>query len=128
MLVAALNRTIGGQGPARLPTIDDVAQLYAEEAEHGAPAGARRGGRVAEPVIEDACQVAWSRLLIHRRGRGAPRRAWLVRVAGPRRAAAEALTAAASADAHAELSLERAASERRRRVDRPPSRPARAVA
>ena len=61
--------------------LDDVARLYVEEAVR-----VRRIVRMsvtASPaVIEDACQVAWSRLLIHRaRLRRESARAWLVRVA-----------------------------------------------
>ncbi len=70
-----------GQGPGTLTDVDDVAQLYAEEA-----IIVRRLVRrevVASPaLIEDACQVAWTRLLIHRaRVRRDSARAWLVRVA-----------------------------------------------
>jgi len=64
-----------------LEDVEDVALLYVEEA-----ARVRRLVRtnVTAPsaVIEDACQVAWSRLLIHRaRLRRDSARAWLVRVA-----------------------------------------------
>src|ERR1700684_149135 len=64
-----------------LVDLDDVARLYVEEA-----VKVRRIVRMsvtASPaVIEDACQVAWSRLLIHRaRLRRESARAWLVRVA-----------------------------------------------
>ena len=64
-----------------LDDLDDVARLYAEEAVR-----VRRIVRMsvtAPPaVIEDACQVAWCRLLIHRaRLRRESARAWLVRVA-----------------------------------------------
>jgi RNA polymerase sigma factor (sigma-70 family) len=64
-----------------LDDLDAVARLYAEEAVR-----VRRIVRMsvtAPPaVIEDACQVAWSRLLIHRaRLRRESARAWLVRVA-----------------------------------------------
>ena len=64
-----------------LEDVEDVARLYVEEA-----ARVRRLVRtnVTAPsaVIEDACQVAWSRLLIHRaRLRRDSARAWLVRVA-----------------------------------------------
>src|ERR1700722_10137148 len=64
-----------------LDDLDDVARLYVEEAVR-----VRRIVRMsvtAPPaVIEDACQVAWSRLLIHRaRLRRESARAWLVRVA-----------------------------------------------
>jgi RNA polymerase sigma factor (sigma-70 family) len=70
-------------GPDRglLIDLDDVARLYVEEAVR-----VRRIVRMsvtASPaVIEDACQVAWTRLLIHRaRLRRESARAWLVRVA-----------------------------------------------
>jgi RNA polymerase sigma factor (sigma-70 family) len=64
-----------------LDDLDDVARLYAEEAVR-----VRRIVRMsvtAPPaVIEDACQIAWSRLLIHRaRLRRDSARAWLIRVA-----------------------------------------------
>jgi RNA polymerase sigma factor (sigma-70 family) len=64
-----------------LEDLEEVARLYVEEAVR-----VRRLVRmnVAAPpaVIEDACQVAWTRLLIHRgRLRRESARAWLVRVA-----------------------------------------------
>jgi RNA polymerase sigma factor (sigma-70 family) len=64
-----------------LVDLDDVARLYGVEA-----ARVRRIVRMsvtAPPaVIEDACQVAWTRLVIHRaRLRRESARAWLVRVA-----------------------------------------------
>jgi RNA polymerase sigma factor (sigma-70 family) len=64
-----------------LDDLDDIARLYAKEAVR-----VRRIVRMsvtAPPaVIEDACQVAWCRLLIHRtRLRRESARAWLVRVA-----------------------------------------------
>jgi RNA polymerase sigma factor (sigma-70 family) len=70
-----------GRGVGLLDDLDDVARLYAEEAVR-----VRRIVRMsvtAPPaVIEDACQVAWCRLLIHRaRLRRESARAWLVRVA-----------------------------------------------
>ncbi len=70
-----------GHDGGRLDELDDVARLYMEEAMR-----IRRIVRMsvsAPPaVIEDACQVAWSRLLIHRtRLRRESARAWLVRVA-----------------------------------------------
>src|ERR1700749_1631970 len=66
---------------ATLRDLDDVATLYREEA-----ASIRRivGAHVSAPpaVIEDACQVAWCRLLIPRaRLRPESARAWLVQVA-----------------------------------------------
>jgi RNA polymerase sigma factor (sigma-70 family) len=74
---------VGGAGGDRglLADLDDVAQLYVEEAGR-----VRRivHMSVAAPsaVIEDACQVAWTRLVIHRaRLRRESARAWLVRVA-----------------------------------------------
>jgi RNA polymerase sigma factor (sigma-70 family) len=67
--------------PDGLDDVDDVARLYGEEAVR-----VRKLVRlhvVASPaLVEDACQVAWCRLLIHRRRvRRASARAWLVRVA-----------------------------------------------
>jgi RNA polymerase sigma factor (sigma-70 family) len=73
----------GGAEPdgGLLVDLDDVARLYGEEAVR-----VRRIVRMsvtAPPaLIEDACQVAWTRLLIHRaRLRRESARAWLVRVA-----------------------------------------------
>jgi RNA polymerase sigma factor (sigma-70 family) len=70
-----------GRDGGLLVDLDDVAQLYVEEA-----ISVRRIVRMsvtASPaVIEDACQVAWTRLVIHRaRLRRDSARAWLVRVA-----------------------------------------------
>ncbi len=70
-----------GRDRGLLIDLDDVARLYVEEA-----VSVRRIVRMnvtASPaVIEDACQVAWTRLLIHRaRLRRESARAWLVRVA-----------------------------------------------
>ena len=70
-----------GRDRGLLVDLDDVAQLYVEEAVR-----LRRIVRMnvtASPaVIEDACQVAWTRLVIHRaRLRRESARAWLVRVA-----------------------------------------------
>ncbi len=70
-----------GHDDGLLVDIDDVARLYLQEAVR-----VRRIVRMsvaASPaVIEDACQVAWTRLLIHRaRLRRESARAWLVRVA-----------------------------------------------
>jgi RNA polymerase sigma factor (sigma-70 family) len=70
----------GGNG-GLLNDLDAVARLYVEEA-----VSVRRIVRMsvtASPaVIEDACQVAWTRLFIHRaRLRRESARAWLVRVA-----------------------------------------------
>jgi RNA polymerase sigma factor (sigma-70 family) len=75
-LAATVDREAGLLGD-----VDDVARLYVEEAVR-----VRRIVRMcvtAPPaVIEDACQIAWSRLLIHRaRLRRESARAWLVRVA-----------------------------------------------
>jgi RNA polymerase sigma factor (sigma-70 family) len=64
-------RVIGG--------IADVAELYAGRARQ-VQRLVRRGARASEPVIEDACQVAWSRLVAHRRRvRRDTAVAWLVR-------------------------------------------------
>ena len=70
-----------GREAGLLDDLDDVARFYVEESVR-----VRRIVRMsvtAPPaVIEDACQVAWSRLLIHRaRLRRESARAWLVRVA-----------------------------------------------
>jgi RNA polymerase sigma factor (sigma-70 family) len=70
-----------GRNDGFLVDLDDVARLYVEEA-----ISVRRIVRMsvtASPaVIEDSCQVAWTRLLIHRaRLRRESARAWLVRVA-----------------------------------------------
>jgi RNA polymerase sigma factor (sigma-70 family) len=70
-----------GRAAGLLDDLDDVARFYVEESVR-----VRRIVRMsvtAPPaVIEDACQVAWSRLLIHRaRLRRESARAWLVRVA-----------------------------------------------
>jgi RNA polymerase sigma factor (sigma-70 family) len=70
-----------GRDRGLLVDLDDVARLYVEEAVR-----VRRIVRMsvtASPaVVEDACQVAWTRLLIHRaRLRRESARAWLVRVA-----------------------------------------------
>jgi RNA polymerase sigma factor (sigma-70 family) len=81
--VGATPLSAGGDGhdSRLLEDVEDVARLYVEEA-----ARVRRLVRtnVTAPsaVIEDACQIAWSRLLIHRaRLRRDSARAWLVRVA-----------------------------------------------
>jgi RNA polymerase sigma factor (sigma-70 family) len=70
-----------GRDPGLLIDLDDVTRLYVDEA-----VSVRRIVQMnvmASPaVIEDACQVAWTRLLIHRaRLRRESARAWLVRVA-----------------------------------------------
>jgi RNA polymerase sigma factor (sigma-70 family) len=70
-----------GRAAGLLDDLDDVARFYVEESVR-----VRRIVRMsvtAPPaVIEDACQVAWSRLLIHRaRLRRESARAWLIRVA-----------------------------------------------
>jgi RNA polymerase sigma factor (sigma-70 family) len=70
-----------GRDDGFLVDLDDVARLYVEEA-----ISVRRIVRMsvaASPaVVEDACQVAWTRLLIHRaRLRRGSARAWLIRVA-----------------------------------------------
>jgi RNA polymerase sigma factor (sigma-70 family) len=70
-----------GRDPGLLIDLDDVARLYVDEA-----VSVRRIVQMnvmASPaVIEDACQVAWTRLLVHRaRLRRESARAWLVRVA-----------------------------------------------
>jgi RNA polymerase sigma factor (sigma-70 family) len=64
-----------------LDDLDDIARLYREEA-----VSVRRLVRLqvvaSSALVEDACQVAWCRLLIHRsRVRRESARAWLVQVA-----------------------------------------------
>jgi RNA polymerase sigma factor (sigma-70 family) len=59
----------------------DVAQLYATHAGRLCQT-VRRGVRAPEPVIEDACQFAWSRLFHHRtRVQHEAALAWLVKTA-----------------------------------------------
>ena len=78
----ARDRSAAATGPQDvLADLDEVARLYGEEAVR-----IRKLVRmqvVASPaLVEDACQVAWCRLLIHRaRVRRESTRAWLVRVA-----------------------------------------------
>jgi RNA polymerase sigma factor (sigma-70 family) len=61
--------------------IGDVAELYAASAGRVAQQ-VRHGIRAPEPVIEDACQVAWSRLIHHRgRVRRETAIAWVVKTA-----------------------------------------------
>lgn len=51
--------------PPASPSTPDLAQLYAQHARQ-LERRVRRGIRVPQPVVEDACQLAWSRLLRHR--------------------------------------------------------------
>jgi RNA polymerase sigma factor (sigma-70 family) len=79
--MAIAQRPVGAAPPDSLDDVDDIARLYREEAVR-----IRKLVRlhvVASPaLVEDACQVAWCRLLIHRaRVRRGSARAWLVRVA-----------------------------------------------
>ncbi|MBV9819149.1 MAG: sigma-70 family RNA polymerase sigma factor [Solirubrobacterales bacterium] len=73
-------RTAGGGGAAP-GTLEDVGELYAQHA-----ASVRRrvgaGVRAPDPLIEDACQIAWSRLVHHRtRVHRETATSWLVRTA-----------------------------------------------
>jgi RNA polymerase sigma factor (sigma-70 family) len=62
-------------------SIADVAELYAGQAGQVSRL-VRSGVRASEPVIEDACQFAWSRLVDHRqRVHRDTAVAWLVRTA-----------------------------------------------
>lgn len=109
--IAVVDRpVVSATREAVLDDLDDVARLYREEAVR-----IRKLVRmqvVASPaLVEDACQIAWCRLLIHRaRVRRESARAWLVRVA-----VHEALKAIARE--RRERSLE-ALQERDRRSDR----------
>ncbi len=59
----------------------DVAALYAAHADR-VRHSVRTSVRAPEPVIEDACQFAWSRLVVHRRRVGRETAcAWLVKTA-----------------------------------------------
>ncbi|MGI8712041.1 MAG: RNA polymerase sigma factor [Solirubrobacteraceae bacterium] len=62
-------------------SVDEVAELYAQQAVRVRRL-VRGAVRAPEPVIEDACQFAWSRLIHHRASvqRGAAP-SWLVRTA-----------------------------------------------
>ncbi len=69
------------ESEAVLADISAVAELYAARAERVRHL-VRRGVHAPEPVIEDACQFAWSRLLHHRRRvRRHGAQAWLVTTA-----------------------------------------------
>jgi RNA polymerase sigma factor (sigma-70 family) len=70
-----------GRDRGLLVELDDVARLYVEEA--ASVCRIVRMSVTAPPaMVEDACQVAWTRLLIHRaRLRRESARAWLIRVA-----------------------------------------------
>jgi RNA polymerase sigma factor (sigma-70 family) len=70
-----------GRNTELLEDLDDVARLYVEEAVR-VHRIVRMSVTAPPAVIEDACQIAWCRLLIHRaRLRRESARAWLVRVA-----------------------------------------------
>lgn len=74
-------RLTTGRDRGLLVDLDDVARLYVEEAVRVRRI-VRMSVTASAAVIEDACQVAWTRLLIHRaRLRRESARAWLVRVA-----------------------------------------------
>jgi RNA polymerase sigma factor (sigma-70 family) len=109
--IAVMDRPAVSTTPAGvLDDLDDVARLYREEA-----VSIRKLVRMhvvaSSALVEDACQIAWCRLLIHRaRVRRESARAWLVQVA-----VHEALKAIAREGR--ERSLE-ALQERDRRRDR----------
>jgi RNA polymerase sigma factor (sigma-70 family) len=67
--------------PVGIAGLEGVAELYAAQAARvRCLVGA--GVRAPEPVIEDACQFAWSRLILHRaRIRPETATAWVVRTA-----------------------------------------------
>jgi RNA polymerase sigma factor (sigma-70 family) len=70
-----------GRDDGFLVDLDDVARLYVEEA-ISVRRIVRRSVAASPAVIEDACQVAWTRLVIHRaRLRRESARAWLIQVA-----------------------------------------------
>lgn len=66
----------------RVPTAaDGIGELYSELSER-LQRIVRRGVRAPEPVIEDACQFAWTRLVDHRdRVRRATTLPWLIQTA-----------------------------------------------
>ena len=64
-----------------LDEVEEVARLYSAQAVRVRRL-VRRGVNAPEPVIDDACQVAWSRLVHHRaRVRRDSATSWLVRTA-----------------------------------------------
>ncbi|HEX3833358.1 MAG TPA: sigma-70 family RNA polymerase sigma factor [Solirubrobacteraceae bacterium] len=68
-------------GEGCLGTLDEVAELFAEQASRVRRL-VRAGVRAPEPLVEDACQLAWVRLFQHRaRVRRDTATAWLVRTA-----------------------------------------------
>jgi len=72
--------TAGPQGV--LEDLDDVARLYGDEALRVRKLVRAQVVMASPALVEDACQVAWCRLLIHRsRVRRESARAWLVQVA-----------------------------------------------
>ena len=74
-------RSGSGSEVESLEDLEDVARLYRDEAARVRRL-VRRHVNAPVPVIEDACQIAWCRLLIHRsRLRRQTAAAWLVRVA-----------------------------------------------
>jgi RNA polymerase sigma factor (sigma-70 family) len=79
-LVHRSEATAGPQGV--LEDLDDVARLYGEEALRVRKLVRAQVVMASPALVEDACQVAWCRLLIHRsRVRRESARAWLVQVA-----------------------------------------------
>ena len=80
--IAVVERPAAGAAhAAALDDLDDIARLYREEAVRIRKL-VRAQVVASSALVEDACQVAWCRLLIHRtRVRRASARAWLVQVA-----------------------------------------------
>jgi RNA polymerase sigma factor (sigma-70 family) len=68
-------------GEGCVASLDDVAELFAEQASRVRRL-VRAGVRAPEPMVEDACQLAWVRLFQRRaRVRRDTATAWLVRTA-----------------------------------------------
>jgi RNA polymerase sigma factor (sigma-70 family) len=68
-------------GEGCVGSLDEVAELFAEQASRVRRL-VRAGVRAPEPLVEDACQLAWVRLFQHRaRVRRDTAIAWLVRTA-----------------------------------------------
>jgi RNA polymerase sigma factor (sigma-70 family) len=67
--------------PVGITSLEDVAELYAAQAAR-VRCLVSAGVRAPEAVVEDACQFAWSRLILHRaRVRPETATAWVVRTA-----------------------------------------------
>lgn len=76
-----MTSVIRGIATTGLESLDDVADLYVQQAVRVRRV-VRGAVRAPEPVIEDACQFAWSRLIHHRaQVRRETATAWLVRTA-----------------------------------------------